>query len=664
MKQTWPELKRWRRLASKLTEIVERVNFEAHLVENDPRLMPDEMTEAKSTKRRTSSGRTSSGRTRECRRLLCNIGAFFLECGITPSRHIVYRVVDALPSHPTPGHSGCGAAVAGTAAGERGGQPHRCEVGTGNPRRAGGQRGWGGAPGTGYAVAGRDALEPVGPSPTRGHGRVVCGNAGRGELGGDGDCAGPRVSRAEGRAGAGYGKARPGGASPSRGRGRGAAAEYPASERGTGSNAAEAPPTCSPLGRAAHLNGPKGRAAGGTEDHEGGGKPLARTSPGRSHLRFLVLKALAGNGGGSDAGLLEIAASIATAHHGVGGAAPCGRPPSEQMLELGRGVKLATGDMEHAGLVQLGTGDRMQITASGRALLGKMGEVAGGSSSAGAPTQEGSAAGGWKAEPAISDRFLRELSPAYREWQDGGPEEGAPRCGAGGDAEMSNGIVAAIDMLGTAKAWKARDMPELLRLWDGLSGFAERVLRPEDGFVVTTESDAIIVTGSGHSTADLLRAFGGSSWRIVVKGLQIGVPMRGCVAAGEYCASPRRGLVMGKTVEEAKDWHNRAQWIGIAATPSAGFVLDEIVRADAAGIDPVRHCYAKYDIPSRRGTDAAWAVNWPRQCEETGMGGGAAEMMRIIRDGQKKAPDDDAALKWANTGKFCGDMISGWDPFA
>ena len=142
-------------------------------------------------------------------------------------------------------------------------------------------------------------------------------------------------------------------------------------------------------------------------------------------------------------------------------------------------------------------------------------------------------------------------------------------------------------------------------------------------------------------------------------GLQIGVPVRGCVAAGEYSIGPR-GLVMGRAVAEAKECHDRAQWIGIAAAPCAGFVLDEIVRADAAGADPVRRCYAKYAIPSKSGADAGWAINWPRQCEETGMGGGAAGMMRIIGDGQKKAPDENAALKWANTGKFCDDMIRGW----
>ena len=374
----------------------------------------------------------------------------------------------------------------------------------------------------------------------------------------------------------------------------------------------------------------------------------------------MVLEALADGGG---AGLRGIAAGIAAAHLGMDAAAPGFHLQGEQGRELGRNVELAAGDIEHAGLVRRGGGGRMRITASGGALLGKMGEVVGGAGSAGAPAQEGSAAGGWKAEPAISNRFLRELSPAYREWQDGAPEEGAPRCGAGGDVEMLNGIVAAIDMLGAAKAWETHDMQELQRLWDELAGFAERVVRPEDGFVVTTESDTIKVTGSGHSAADLLRAFGGSSWRIVVRGLQIGVPMRGCVAAGEYCASPRRGLVMGKTVDEAKDWHDRAQWIGITATPSAGAVLSETVRADAVAADPVRRYYAKYDIPSKSSTDAAWAVNWPRQCEETGMGGGAAEMMRIIRDGQRKAPDKGAALKWVNTEKFCGDMISGWDPF-
>ena len=558
---------------------------------------------------------------------------------IASGRHIIFPALDVLQCHPDPSRSARTQPAVDVIAGRQGG------IGMG-------VRGCVDAPpGTEHAAEGRGALKLENPGSVRRRALGVDGHARQGEPRGGGNDAGLGEGRARSRASAGRlgGKMQPGGA---------AAAGWRTRAGATGSQ-----PARSPRSPAAHPNGPKGRAAGGTEDHEGCRKSLARTAPGRSRLRFLVLEALAGSGSGSDAGLPEIAAGIAAAHHEVGSAAPGGLPPNERMLELGRGVKLAAGDMEHAGLVQLGAGGRMQITASGGALLGKIGEMAGGPGSAGAPTQKGSAAGGGKAEPAISDSFLRELSPAYREWQDGGPEARAPRRGAGGDAKMSSGIVAAIDMLGTAKAWKTRDLPELQRLWDELSGLAERVLRPEDGFAVTTESDAIKVTGSGHSTADLLRAFGGSSWRIVVKGLQIGVPMRGCVAAGEYCTGPRE-LVMGRAVDRAKEWHDRAQWIGIAAAPSAGSVLDEIVRADAAGADPVRRRYAMYDIPSKSGTDAGWAVNWPRQCEETGTGGGAAGMMRIIRDSQKKAPDESAALKWANTGKFCDDMIRGWDPIS
>ena len=410
-----------------------------------------------------------------------------------------------------------------------------------------------------------------------------------------------------------------------------------------------------PARRAGTLVGRRGAGGKNPGRRRGGGRE-ATAVPGRSRLRFLVLEALAD---GAGAGLRGIAAGIAAACLGTGAAAPGVRLSGGPRRELDRNVELAAGDMEHAELVRRGTGGRMQITAGGRALLSRMGEAVGEAGSAGAAGREGGA-GGWRTKPAISNSFLRKLSPAYREWQDGGPEARAPRRGAGGDAKMSSGIVAAIDMLGTAEAWRTRDLVDLHRRWDELSGLAKRVLRPKDGFAVTTESDAIKVTGSGHGTADLLRAFGRSSWRIVVKGLQIGVPVRGCVAAGEYCTGPGE-LVMGRAVAEAKEWHDRAQWIGIAAAPSAGSVLDEIVRADAAGADPVRRRYAMYDIPSKSGADAGWAVNWPGQCEETGIGGGAAGMMRIIKDGQKNAPDESAALKWVNTGKFCDDMIRGWD---
>ena len=129
---------------------------------------------------------------------------------------------------------------------------------------------------------------------------------------------------------------------------------------------------------------PPARRAGTPVGRRGaGGKNLGRQRgvgreatavPGRSRLRFLVLEALAD---GAGAGLRGIAAGIATACLGTGAAAPGARLPGGPGRELDRNVELAAGDMEHAGLVRRGTGGRMQITAGGRALLGRMGEAVG-----------------------------------------------------------------------------------------------------------------------------------------------------------------------------------------------------------------------------------------------------------------------------------------------
>ena len=374
--------------------------------------------------------------------------------------------------------------------------------------------------------------------------------------------------------------------------------------------------------------------------------------PTRSEIRLQVLGALAGGGA---AGLPKLAAGVAASRLGPGAVTLDAYLAGPRRMRLDRGVELAANDLARAGLVRLTPANDMRISAGGRALLAATDGMLAGAGG-------GMGRGGMR--PALSDTLLRELSPAYRQWQDGPPPaaEGGTRRRARTGPEMADGIFAAIDMLGTAEAWKTRDQLELQRLWKGLVDLARRVLRPEDGFDVTTESDAIKVAGSGRPAAELLKAFGMASWRIVAKSMQDSVPVRGCVAAGKYCAGPEN-LVTGEIVAEAKKWHERAQWIGITAAPSAGAVLDGMERTDASGLDVMHEYYARYDIPTKAGTDAGWAINWPRQCEATGEGGGAAGMKGIIEARLGQAPDKSAARKWLNTKEFCRSVIDGWDPY-
>ena len=412
-----------------------------------------------------------------------------------------------------------------------------------------------------------------------------------------------------------------------------------------------------PARRAGTLVGRRGAAAGGPDKWRGGGRE-ATAVPGRSRFRFLVLEALAG---GAGAGLQEIAAGIAAAWLGTGDAAPGARLQGGPRQELDRSIELAAADMARAGLVRRGIGGRMQVTAAGKALLDKMGGMYDGAGSAEARAPDGGA-GGWEAGPAISNKLLRQLSLAYREWQDGRPEARAPRRGAGRAAKLSSGIVASIDMLGAANERTESEEIELHRKWASLVAFAKSFFYPRNGFDVRAESDTIKIIGGGRDTGTLLKLFGMSSWRIVVRGIEIDMPMRGCVAAGKYCKGGE-DLVTGEAVRDAKAWYEHADWIGIMATPNAGEELDRMEKADRGGLDSVHEYYMRYVVPTRAKARSVWAVNWPRQCEATYGDAKVKEIDRIIGDTLKKLPDLDARRKWRNTKEFCSASRSSWVPY-
>ena len=412
-----------------------------------------------------------------------------------------------------------------------------------------------------------------------------------------------------------------------------------------------------PARRAGTPVGRRGAAGKNLGRQRGGGRE-ATAVPGRSRLRFLVLEALAD---GAGAGLRGIAAGIAAACLGTGDATHGARMPGGPRRELDRNVELAAADMVRAGLVQRGIGGRMQVTAAGKALLDKMGGMYGGAGSADAQAPDGGA-GGREAEPAISNKLLRQLSSAYREWQDGGTEAREARRGSGRAAKLSSGIVASIDMLGAANERTESEEMELHRKWASLVAFAKSLFYPRNGFDVRAESDTIKIVGGGRDTGTLLKLFGMSSWRIVARGIEIDIPMRGCVAAGKYCKGSE-DLVTGEAVREAKMWYEHADWIGIMATPSAGEELDKMEKVDRGGLDSVHEYYMKYVVPTRAKASSMWAVNWPRQCEATYGDAKVKEIDRIISDTLKKLPDLDARRKWRNTKEFCSASRSSWVPY-
>ena len=391
---------------------------------------------------------------------------------------------------------------------------------------------------------------------------------------------------------------------------------------------------------------------------DAGGRSPSRATPARAEIRLLALRAL---GSGNAEALRKIAAGVAASSAGADAEANGTSLTGTRLKKWGVQTEMAVNDLCRAGLARYARPDRVQITGRGEALLKEAGGHASGGDHA-AGQARGRQEPDSPAERGISDALLCRLSPEYRQWRENARVGARPRRNPGKSPSVSSGIVAAIDMLGAANERTECEDIKVHKRWARLVNLARSLFRPKDGFEVRAESDTIKVVGGGYGAETLLKSFGLSSWRIIVEGIKVDVPVRGCVAAGRYCTG-NEYLVTGEAVREAKEWHEAADWIGVVAAPSAGTELDKMKDADRGGPDSVHEYYAKYRVPFKAGLVDAWAVNWPRQCNVVYGDDGLEKIAQIVAGNLKKPLGLSAGRKWRNTKKFYEEYRRAWDPY-
>jgi hypothetical protein len=89
-----------------------------------------------------------------------------------------------------------------------------------------------------------------------------------------------------------------------------------------------------------------------------------------------------------------------------------------------------------------------------------------------------------------------------------------------------------------------------------------------------------------------------------------GILFRGAISIGSFTVNEATNTVMGAAVTDAAAWYDRADWIGIVATPQASLLIQSVVEHEHKSLN---HLFVDYAVPIKEGPALVLkAVNWPK----------------------------------------------------
>jgi hypothetical protein len=183
---------------------------------------------------------------------------------------------------------------------------------------------------------------------------------------------------------------------------------------------------------------------------------------------------------------------------------------------------------------------------------------------------------------------------------------------------MKNGAVIFLDALGTKGIWTRADPKEVFSSWRSVLAHFDRAIARFSGtheihdLSVRAFSDTVIVTAVGADPYQLLVPIAEVLSTPFFIALMEKVYLRGVISLGDFYESDQ--LVIGPAVDEAADWYERPDWIGVSAAPTMAFCLESFV---GQGGD-LRGAYTRYAIPMNDGTrEPGWALSWHDRLYQT-----------------------------------------------
>jgi len=130
---------------------------------------------------------------------------------------------------------------------------------------------------------------------------------------------------------------------------------------------------------------------------------------------------------------------------------------------------------------------------------------------------------------------------------------------------------------------------------------------------IFTFNDTILIAFKTNSEPPRLKqivAFFSILRKFLVDSLLHKILFRGSVAIGTFYTDNDSNTVMGQAVTDAAAWYNKAEWIGIHATPKTTIAIQRWLERDST---TKGHFMLDYDVPLTDSKSVrVKAVNWPK----------------------------------------------------
>jgi len=184
--------------------------------------------------------------------------------------------------------------------------------------------------------------------------------------------------------------------------------------------------------------------------------------------------------------------------------------------------------------------------------------------------------------------------------------------------KKQNGMVAILDALGAANYSDPeiqsflQSRENVLRLLDEkIEGVLGEINKTQ--IAIFTFNDTILVVFKTDSQPPRLKqivAFFTILRKFLVDSLAHKILFRGTVSIGTFYVDGKHNTVMGQAVTDAAAWYDKADWIGVHATPKATITIQRWLEKD---YETKGNVMLDYDVPLKDGkTVRVKTVNWPK----------------------------------------------------